>query len=700
MMRNVASASDSAKQIQMLDLEMSGLWNQHWSRTQDPDTGAVMQTPSANGQFQSLAENRASMVQSLSQSVDFGAWSGAGPAAQKRFDEKLFDRDETFTVTNMNDYSINRRTLAFPLEHRLFKTYLLRLENRLPLPETLSPESHGTTEPAPLEGKFECDGVFLHPSGFLTGLFGTQKWSRSWEFEWHSAIVNGQKLGLQFHQSVNRCVLQYRSQSDAQWTHAVEFAALDVVSPAWLQLMTKLEVCARPQENLGKGPEAFFWQQDFNHVTCPQRYEKMESLPDPVKALNAKIRGLTGSNLPVQAVQDRNPVFDMDFSKAPKFDLIWVSSLNFSADFYGSVLAKALRYHALRGTQVRILVPAATIEQKDAGILKSLMQELPNIKLQYYSYNLAKNTEGNWIDTFHRVNHAKLLIGYSAQNPNLNFVVTGGRNISDPFLFHDKPNYQQYPWLSNYASGERRFIHFVDFEFEFRGRDVVESTLAQMMTLWNRNVENQLMRSTNLNLKFSASLAQLTAIRTSAQKRPLMRHLLSVPYVDGFMLKKFYVKMIDSAESEIFVTTPYFTPPPEISAALDRAAARGVDVKLLTSIRLAGDDIPKIAQDINRKGVNRHWQNLEVHSWTEPNSILHAKLMVIDRKLTFSSSVNLNMRSFHHDIESGVLILDEKKALEVRQQILEFLKKSETLTSHQKIKWLNGIILDRFESYF
>lgn len=68
---------------------------------------------------------------------------------------------------------------------------------------------------------------------------------------------------------------------------------------------------------------------------------------------------------------------------------------------------------------------------------------------------------------------------------------------------------------------------------------------------------------------------------------------------------------------------------------------------------------------------------------------------MIDDEVSFISSVNLNKRSFYHDLENGVVVNDSKFTKEMGSLYKEYMKISKQLTEEQKIvfwkKWLIGI---------
>lgn len=696
--------ADRVDYIQRIDVELSNYWNNNWQIKQKIDhpsqsrpqfDALYLQNDQTKKRINDLLQERRRQTSDLEGKLQLRDWSGFGPWFESTFRLSLFEYQEKFTVRNFSDYKIGGRpTPPFPLEHRLHGDYTLILENRTPVQNFAGDRN----EQHPLKARLECDGDIIYNGGFL--FFTSEKRSHVYEFDWYNNQINGQKIAVKFAGNVNRCTLSYHDDNTHAWTNRIQMAALDYTAPLWIKFASEIDVCARPTGFGAQDPASFFWSQDFNFDTCPQTFTQSVLLADPYKSVNEKIKALTGGELKRADFDKHNPFPKLDFSKAPKFDIIWVSSLNFSADFYGAILSQALRYHAERGTQVRILVPEVTTTKKDIALLESLQRGLPNVKIQYYEYNLSHSGDGSFIDEFHRVNHTKLLIGYSEAHPENDFVVTGGRNIRDSYIFRDAPDYSRIPFLKNYAFGEESYIYYVDFEMLFRGRDFVKSILAQMLSFWSREPHNQMFRSTNLNLAKAADPEQIARFRALPQSQPLVRHILSLPYFDGYQLEQFYIQMIDSARKELLLTTPYFRPSEAISAALDRAHQRGVQIKILTRIHLAGDGTPKIAEDVNKEGINRHLGEVDIYEWSDPKTILHAKLMVIDQKMAFVSSINLNRRSFIHDVENGILILHEKTTQEIRQEVLNFLRKGRKITAQEKISWLNSALLDWADSYF
>lgn len=91
---------------------------------------------------------------------------------------------------------------------------------------------------------------------------------------------------------------------------------------------------------------------------------------------------------------------------------------------------------------------------------------------------------------------------------------------------------------------------------------------------------------------------------------------------------------------------------------LERAAERGVRIRMMVSNVFANDDVPTL--DRIRKMKNAEVRIYDIKKLT--GGIIHAKYWVIDRKEIFVGSQNFDWRAISHIHEMGVRIRDEKIA--------------------------------------
>ncbi len=111
---------------------------------------------------------------------------------------------------------------------------------------------------------------------------------------------------------------------------------------------------------------------------------------------------------------------------------------------------------------------------------------------------------------------------------------------------------------------------------------------------------------------------------------------------------------IDTARSRILLTTAYLVPPRRLLRALMRAAARGVAVELL----LPGKSdfwAPLHAGRSHYSALLRAGVRIHEHH----DSLLHAKACVIDGVWASVGSSNADWRSFVHNAEANVVVIDD-----------------------------------------
>lgn len=110
---------------------------------------------------------------------------------------------------------------------------------------------------------------------------------------------------------------------------------------------------------------------------------------------------------------------------------------------------------------------------------------------------------------------------------------------------------------------------------------------------------------------------------------------------------------IATATERVLITTPYFIPDEPLNRALQFAALRGVDVRLLVPARpdaaLVGPAGRSYFPDLLKAGV-RIYEYLP--------TMLHAKSMVIDSDYSLVGSANLDVRSMRLNFELGILVAD------------------------------------------
>ena len=151
----------------------------------------------------------------------------------------------------------------------------------------------------------------------------------------------------------------------------------------------------------------------------------------------------------------------------------------------------------------------------------------------------------------------------------------------------------------------------------------------------------------------------------------------STPKSGGTQARILFQALINSARTNIRITTPYFLPDRSARKALIRAIAeRGVAVQILT----AG---PRIDHPIIRRLSHHSVRHLleagaEIYEY-EP-AMIHAKLMTVDGLWSVVGSTNFDHRSFALNDEVNLAVLDRQLAATIDGDFFEDLKQSSRLT--------------------
>lgn len=145
------------------------------------------------------------------------------------------------------------------------------------------------------------------------------------------------------------------------------------------------------------------------------------------------------------------------------------------------------------------------------------------------------------------------------------------------------------------------------------------------------------------------------------------------------------LQAIYDAKHSIFIQTPYYIPPVSMSQALQAAAKRGLDVRIMVS---AKSDVPLVQLASQSFIEEMLISGVKVYMYEE--GFLHSKLMVFDNSLTLIGSVNFDFRSFEHNFEIEAFIYDNKVAEEASQIFVQDQHSSQIISIRnwdKRSKW-------------
>ncbi|MBN8540429.1 MAG: phosphatidylserine/phosphatidylglycerophosphate/cardiolipin synthase family protein [Deltaproteobacteria bacterium] len=460
----------------------------------------------------------------------------------------------------------------------------------------------------------------------------------------------------------------------------VQFINDEAYSPVYKRFGAYQEECKYSAE----GPMS---SNRYRNMSCAQSFDEVSILSDSIESFLVKLEVLLGQKVPKSFIEAQNPYADLDFSKAPKLDAIFLSTLLYQNDFSGQVLARILKFHAQRGTMVNIIGTGYMHSDNATNLFRELTLLSKNIRIQEYKYY----EDDFWkkfllVTNYFRNMHVKALVTLSSSNSRDNVVIVGGRNVHDGFLFQSKPDLARFPELDQ-AAPDATFAYWQDVEFLIRSKNVTDTVYAHLLKLWNRD----LVKTTVEPIAFQTESTPLTDLATKGEN--VVRHFISLPFSDQHALEKLYVEMLDQAKSSVVISSPYLRPTKSLLKAILRAVGRGVRVDIQTRINLAGDTQAWLYEETNKAAINDLYTKVGVYEW-QGNSILHSKIIVVDDKLSFVGSVNLSRRSFVQDVEGGLLIQSHRFNSQLRSLISSYRDQSTQITERQKRNFWASVVLN------
>jgi cardiolipin synthase len=177
-----------------------------------------------------------------------------------------------------------------------------------------------------------------------------------------------------------------------------------------------------------------------------------------------------------------------------------------------------------------------------------------------------------------------------------------------------------------------------------------------------------------------------------AAGRQVVRAIGSSPDEPYSLIYATLLSAISSAETSVHLTNAYFVPDPQLLAALETAAGRGVDVTLI---------LPSKTDSwlVFHAGRNYYERLLRagVKIYERRGVILHSKTALIDGVWATVGSTNLDWRSFLHNHELNAVVLGSEFGKQVQAMFAKDLAASDAITLEQ---WRNRALNLRVQEWF
>ena len=149
-----------------------------------------------------------------------------------------------------------------------------------------------------------------------------------------------------------------------------------------------------------------------------------------------------------------------------------------------------------------------------------------------------------------------------------------------------------------------------------------------------------------------------------------------------------FTTLVDMSRHRLWLTSPYFVPDDVMVRALQAAAVRGVDVRIL---------LPEKADqrfiDLASFTYYANMTNCGVRLFRYRGRFMHQKVILVDNLVAGVGTVNLDNRSFYLNFEATGLVADDDFVKQVETMLTDDLKASEEVNrSHfdEKPVWFQA----------
>ncbi len=254
---------------------------------------------------------------------------------------------------------------------------------------------------------------------------------------------------------------------------------------------------------------------------------------------------------------------------------------------------------------------------------------------------------------------------------------TGSQNMVDPRFFKQDSGVGQW----------------IDSMVRIQG-PVVEALAGTFISDWFLETDRKEIDSRSLNegIQHVRSIADI-----NHQSRAGDIPVQLVPSGPSFLQESIHqllLTTIYASRNHITLTTPYFVPDESILTALQSAARRGVDVRIIIPEK---NDSKLVHYASYARFENMLESGITIKLFK--GGLLHSKTITVDDTFALFGSVNIDMRSFWLNFEATLFIYNQKFTKELRQMQAEYELSSSPLTLEQlnnrnfKVRFLENAAL-------
>ena len=315
---------------------------------------------------------------------------------------------------------------------------------------------------------------------------------------------------------------------------------------------------------------------------------------------------------------------------------IHLSTFIFNDDVVGTRVMEVLVERAKAGVCVRVMYDAFGSAFASFRLFFWRYRKIPNLHLVGFSQaNVFKRKF-----QFSLRNHRKILV------IDGKVAFTGGVNFHDVYLSKEKK-----PGV-------------IDYHFKVQGPVVSElqyTFLRDWFYMTEDTAESLLCPDHFPTPECKGTMA--TCVQNSSPTSDEMHASLNAFFAASNLARK-----------QILIVTPYLVPPDALVLALQQAAFRGVDVKILVP---AVNNHPTIRYASQALYARLLMAGVRIFERASP--FIHAKAMVIDGEVAFVGSANMDSRSLILNYETNLAVFDSTFVERLRLVIQDDFEQAEEM---------------------
>jgi len=382
-----------------------------------------------------------------------------------------------------------------------------------------------------------------------------------------------------------------------------------------------------------------------------------------------------------------------------------------STDNIGILAAEALLRAAQRGVKVKIIVDDLLIDAPDKYLLALALH--PNIKIKIYNPKHSVGTSFfkrvfNAVTDFRGVNqrmHDKTFI------VDGKVAITGGRNMADEYFDYN----QQYNFRDRDALVIGPVVNEMQSSFElfwqselsttvekrFSGEELLQNEVTvsdKEIPLIYKELHEYAVSPDNFEEEVRTAISAIPTAFNTLAKDIVWSEVQFISDKPGKNNNRFSLdgggqstsalaKLVEKAQETILIQSPYLVLSDKADELFRAALKRGVEIKVSTNSLASTDNLQAFSgyknqrEDLLETGMEIfeykpfpkiHHQLLERYPRLKKNKpifAIHAKTMIVDSKILYIGTYNLDPRSENLNTEVGVIVTNVKLAAIVEKAI-------------------------------